>query len=289
MRSSDGTRFFYDCDGYTAYGDNDTFEFTGVDKPDAADPTRQPYNAYRFDAKPWSQSSGTYDMGFRDYDPWLNTFTTRDMYNGALADMNLAADPLTGYRYAFASGNLTTNIELDGHRVVGDDGFSDTPKAIDDYQQSHVDARDGNTVPRGNFTTPVSEVNLKGVPVSRIVVFSMVCRRQPGPGQARRPAQTRRRTWILVTTCRPSMDRPQPSSSGTRGPSSSAPANRTEHGAIPGPGHDTDHLTVVRHFIDDHAESPEHTVGARELTSWMQRQPCLSPIVTTGCDTEPLV
>jgi RHS repeat-associated protein len=103
--------------GYTAYGANDTSEFTGIDKPDAVDPTKQPYNAYRFNAKRWDATSGTYDMGFRDYDPGLNTFTTRDMYNGALDDMNLAADPLTGSRYAFGGGNPTTNIELDGHML----------------------------------------------------------------------------------------------------------------------------------------------------------------------------
>jgi RHS repeat-associated protein len=105
--------------GYTAYGKNDTTEFTGIDKPDTTDPTKEPYNAYRFNAKRWDQTSGTYDMGFRTYDPGLNTFTTRDMYNGALADMNLTTNPLTGNRYAFGGGNPTTNIELDGHNLLG--------------------------------------------------------------------------------------------------------------------------------------------------------------------------
>jgi hypothetical protein len=54
-------------------------------------------------------------MGFRDYDPGLNRFTTRDMYNGALADMGLGTDPFTGNRYAFTGGNPTSNVELDGH------------------------------------------------------------------------------------------------------------------------------------------------------------------------------
>ncbi|WP_116641141.1 DNRLRE domain-containing protein, partial [Streptomyces scopuliridis] len=101
--------------GYTAYGSDDTSEFTGIDKPDAADPTKQEYNPYRFNAKRWDAQSGTYDMGFRDYSPGLNRFTTRDMYNGALADMNLGADPFTGNRYAFAGGNPTSFVELDGH------------------------------------------------------------------------------------------------------------------------------------------------------------------------------
>lgn len=48
---------------------------------------------------------GSDDMGFRDYDPGLNRFTTRDVYNGALADMRLRSDPYTGNRYAFTGGN----------------------------------------------------------------------------------------------------------------------------------------------------------------------------------------
>jgi RHS repeat-associated protein len=101
--------------GYTAYGSDDKSEFTGIDKPDATDPTKEAYNPYRYNAKRWDAQSGTYDMGFRDYDPGLNRFTTRDMYNGALADMHLGTDPYTGNRYAFAGGNPTSNVELDGH------------------------------------------------------------------------------------------------------------------------------------------------------------------------------
>jgi RHS repeat-associated protein len=108
--------------GYTAYGADDTSEFTGIDKPDTADPTKEAYNPYRFNAKRWDAQSGTYDMGFRDYNPGLNRFTTRDMYNGALADMKLGADPYTSNRYAFAGGNPTSVIELDGHRPVSGDG-----------------------------------------------------------------------------------------------------------------------------------------------------------------------
>jgi RHS repeat-associated protein len=101
--------------GYTAYGKDDDSEFTGIDKPDAADPTKEAYNPYRFSSKRWDASSGTYDMGFRDYNPGLNRFTTRDMYNGALSDMGLGTDPLTGNRYSFSGGNPTSFIEMDGH------------------------------------------------------------------------------------------------------------------------------------------------------------------------------
>ncbi|WP_024877229.1 hypothetical protein [Saccharomonospora piscinae] len=60
--------------GYTAYGKDDTDDFTGVDKPDAQDPGREPYNFYRFNGKRWDANSGSYDMGFRDYSPGLNRF-----------------------------------------------------------------------------------------------------------------------------------------------------------------------------------------------------------------------
>ncbi|MEU4731229.1 DNRLRE domain-containing protein [Streptomyces sp. NPDC023588] len=101
--------------GYTAYGSDDKTEFTGIDRPDAADPTKEAYNPYRYNAKRWDAQAGTYDMGFRDYNPGLNRFTSRDMYNGALADMGLGADPYTGNRYAFTGGNPTSRVELDGH------------------------------------------------------------------------------------------------------------------------------------------------------------------------------
>jgi RHS repeat-associated protein len=101
--------------GYTAYGGDDTDLFTGIDKPDTADPTKEPFNVYRYNAKRFDPAAGTYDMGFRDYNPGLNRFLIRDTYNGALADLNLGLNPFTGNRYAFAGGNPTTNIELDGH------------------------------------------------------------------------------------------------------------------------------------------------------------------------------
>lgn len=97
------------------YGSNDDAQFTGIDKPDAADPTKEPYNAYRFNAKRWDQNSQSYDMGFRDYSPGLNRFLTRDSYNGALADMHLGLNPWTGNRYAFGGGNPISAVELDGH------------------------------------------------------------------------------------------------------------------------------------------------------------------------------
>ncbi|MFI0480110.1 nucleic acid/nucleotide deaminase domain-containing protein [Actinomadura sp. 9N215] len=101
--------------GYTAYGKNDASKFTGVDKASADRPEVEPYNAYRFNAHRFDSATGTYDMGFRNYDPGLNRFLTRDMYMGALSDMALTTDPFTGSRYAFAGGNPISNVELDGH------------------------------------------------------------------------------------------------------------------------------------------------------------------------------
>jgi RHS repeat-associated protein len=104
-----------DTYGYTAYGKDDTDQFTGADKPDPANPDKEPDNVYRFNAKRWDAAAGTYDMGFRDYDPGLNRFLTRDLYNGALGDMSLATDPYTGNRYAFGGGNPVSFVEFDGH------------------------------------------------------------------------------------------------------------------------------------------------------------------------------
>ena len=54
-------------------------------------------------------------MGFGEYDPGLNRFLTRDLYDGALNDMALGSDPWNTNRYAFAGGNPVTGIEYDGH------------------------------------------------------------------------------------------------------------------------------------------------------------------------------
>ncbi|MFC8130063.1 RHS repeat domain-containing protein [Streptomyces sp. NPDC057302] len=106
--------------GYSAYGSDDKADFTGIDKPDAGNPTKDAYNPYRFNSKRWDAASATYDMGFRDYSPGLNRFTTRDMYNAALADMGLGADPYTSNRYAFTGGNPTSLVEMDGHVPCAD-------------------------------------------------------------------------------------------------------------------------------------------------------------------------
>ncbi|MFE7566110.1 DNRLRE domain-containing protein [Streptomyces sp. NPDC057539] len=116
--------------GYTAYGSDESKLFTGADKPDAQNPAAEPYNEYRYNGKRYDAASGTYDMGFRNYDPGLNRFLTRDMYNGALADMTLGSDPYTGNRYAFAGGNPIAFVELDGHLFGVDISISDIGHAV---------------------------------------------------------------------------------------------------------------------------------------------------------------
>jgi RHS repeat-associated protein len=123
---TDGTGDTKATYGYTAYGSNDTPQFTGIDTPVPADPTREPYNPYRFNAKRWDANSNSYDMGFRDFSPGLNRYLTRDSYNGALADLNLGLDPFTNSRYAFAGGNPITGIELDGHMLIAEGGGGST-------------------------------------------------------------------------------------------------------------------------------------------------------------------
>ncbi len=119
--------------GYTAYGQNDTSQFTGADKNNTSpSSTAQPFNSYRFNAMRWDSSSGQYDMGFRNYSPGLNQFTSRDMYNGALGDMGLDTDPFTGNRYTFGGGNPISNIELDGHMFPADGGGP--PSQLTDLQ-----------------------------------------------------------------------------------------------------------------------------------------------------------
>ncbi|NGY66253.1 hypothetical protein G7043_45945 [Lentzea sp. NEAU-D13] len=117
--------------GYTAYGKDDKESFTGIDKPDAQQPDKEPYNFYRFNGKRWDSTTNGYDMGFRDYDPGLNRFVTRDQYNGALADLNLGTSPWTGNRYAFTGGNPISRVELDGHCWAWD-WICDTGSAIGD-------------------------------------------------------------------------------------------------------------------------------------------------------------
>ncbi|MEH1057232.1 DNRLRE domain-containing protein [Micromonospora sp. CPCC 206171] len=148
--------------GYTAYGKNDEAQSTGIDKPDAADPTKEPYNAYRFNAKRWDQNSESYDMGFRDYSPGLNRFLTRDSYNGALADMHLGLNPWNGNRYAFAGGNPITGVEIDGHDFweAVEDAWAGWQDGLGNYSTDKVDGvKQLVTDPVGTLKATADEAN----------------------------------------------------------------------------------------------------------------------------------
>ncbi|MFD2026116.1 polymorphic toxin-type HINT domain-containing protein [Promicromonospora aerolata] len=144
--------------GYTAYGKADASEFTGLDKPGTdqdGDPEfgTSTFNAYRYSGMRWQAGSGSYDMGFRDYSPGLNRFTTRDTYNGALADQSLGSDPYTGNRYAFGGGNPISNVDLDGHepRAWHEEGVGFSDLNLDTENREHDGAptvlgkKDGTT------------------------------------------------------------------------------------------------------------------------------------------------
>ncbi|MFC5268522.1 DNRLRE domain-containing protein [Kribbella qitaiheensis] len=101
---------------YTAYGQTDKVGTTGDDAitgnpnsdADVVNPYR--YNSSRFDG-----ATGTYDMGFREYNPGLNRFLSRDMFAGALQDMALGSDPWNTNRYMFGGGNPVSRVEQSGH------------------------------------------------------------------------------------------------------------------------------------------------------------------------------
>ncbi|MFD7156160.1 RHS repeat-associated core domain-containing protein [Kribbella sp. NPDC059898] len=101
---------------YTAYGQPDNVGTTGDDKiTGTATDDADIVNPYRFNSARFNGATGTYDMGFREYNPGLNRFLTRDMFNGALSDLSLGSDPWNTNRYMFGGGNPISRIELNGH------------------------------------------------------------------------------------------------------------------------------------------------------------------------------
>ncbi len=138
--------------GYTAYGNTVDAETTGIDKPNPTNPDGEPFNAYRYNAKRFDAASGTYDMGFRDYDPGLNRFTSRDMYNGALADLGLGSDPYTSNRYAFGGGNPISMIENNGHEPRP---WHEEGAGFSDFVYS-ADQREADGAPMVTGDVPVS-------------------------------------------------------------------------------------------------------------------------------------
>jgi RHS repeat-associated protein len=110
---------------YTAYGQPDKIGTTGDDEiKDDATLDADIVNPYRFNSSRYDGATGTYDMGFREYNPGLNRFLTRDMFNGALQDIALGTDPWNANRYMFGGGNPISRVELNGHINSAEDGAS---------------------------------------------------------------------------------------------------------------------------------------------------------------------
>lgn len=143
---------------YQAYGSPDEVGTTGLDKithnqQEDADVV----NPYRFNGKRLDPVTGKYDMGFRDFDPGLNRYLTRDMYNGALNDMALGFDPWNANRYAFAGGNPMTGVELDGHMAI--DGGGGGAGSTYDSTPAEPDVDDDNDGGGGCYIGPMCAVN----------------------------------------------------------------------------------------------------------------------------------
>ena len=112
--------------GYRAYGGADdeltAGDFDPSDRTEATGLLDNPLNAFRYSAKRFDSGSGSIDMGARRFGPDTARFLQRDVFNGALADLGLALDPLTQNRYALAGGNPISFVEWDGHVVDADGG-----------------------------------------------------------------------------------------------------------------------------------------------------------------------
>jgi RHS repeat-associated protein len=101
--------------GYTAYGKTDA---ALTDGPGTG---AQPLNPYRYTGKRLDAGSATLDMGARRYSPADGRFLQHDVLFGAVDNLSLSNDPLTGNRYALAGGNPLGFVEIDGHRPMVDD------------------------------------------------------------------------------------------------------------------------------------------------------------------------
>jgi RHS repeat-associated protein len=102
--------------GYTPYGDGDATLTKGDTN------TRSPINPYRYTAKRYDTGAKNLDMGARRFGPDVGRFLQADLLEGALGDLGLAADPLTGNRYALAGGNPVSFVEVDGHMIIDGGG-----------------------------------------------------------------------------------------------------------------------------------------------------------------------
>jgi RHS repeat-associated protein len=116
--------------GYTPYGDSDATLSKGDTSVDA------PFNPYRYTAKRLDSGSQTYDTGARRYDPASQRFLQLDQFQGALADLTLASDPLTQNRYGLGASNPLSGVEYDGHMFLPAPGGGAAPSPSPAPQQT---------------------------------------------------------------------------------------------------------------------------------------------------------
>jgi len=107
--------------GYDAYGEKDA----GLTAGDPED--TNPLNPYRYSARRFDSGSGTIDMGARRFGPDTGRFLQPDLFLGALSNLGLSTDVLTGNRYALAAGNPLSFLESDGHRLIWDGSGTSAP------------------------------------------------------------------------------------------------------------------------------------------------------------------
>lgn len=106
--------------GYTAYGSDDEVLTVGDGPSIGTQYISEPLNTLRFNGRRMDWTSGTYDMGSRDYNPSINRFLTPDSFGNGMADQALSTGAGTANRYGFAGGNPVNLIDLDGHNPVSD-------------------------------------------------------------------------------------------------------------------------------------------------------------------------
>ncbi len=120
--------------GYSAYGGSDSSGSDSESLTSGDTDAQAPLNPYRYanrrldsgsaasTAPSVAAGAGNYDMGARRFGPDIGAFLQQDQFEGALADLGLALDPLTQNRYGLAGGNPISNVEIDGHMVLADGG-----------------------------------------------------------------------------------------------------------------------------------------------------------------------
>jgi len=115
--------------GYDPYGDKDSQLTQGQGSND----DKNPFNPYRYASGRIDSGSQTYDMGARRFGPDVAHFLQTDLFQGALDNLELTMDPLTGNRYALGGGNPIDFVEWDGHIVRRDDyaGASNSGNPLD--------------------------------------------------------------------------------------------------------------------------------------------------------------